>query len=525
MPGFDFCGGQDITAGARVVGYRCGNDSMLRMKNITRRAMCAALSGWGLCGAGMGRGLAQLITGQSHVQPSPGRLESKLDLSSSSDLLVEVFRWARSQAMAYAFDEGDPVGPWYEAVEPGREGFCIRDTCHQALGAQALGLARFNLNMLRKFAGNISDSKDWCSYWEIDRYNRPAPVDYENDAAFWYNLPANFDLVDCCFRMYVWTGDRTYVEDPVFLNFYDRTVSDYVERWGLGVDEIMARPRLLNMRGIYDAHAKFPRARGIPGYNEGDPGYVVGFDVLATERVAFLAYSNLEGVRGNAERAQEFLRKAKAVEALIEGKWWNKPGQCFYQRLSANRELEGCGPRRATNVLSPDWRADVDPGAGGFPAGATSDEEVARLLDLSHARLEYPEVSFSRIGDLVTHLMGVTLDFQSPLLAAVEGGWVEVTVRTLSGLGTAIPWAEIRNLPIRASEVTVRHEGTQKTTFTNERGPALIWRAGFAGRHEKLAVNLQPIAANVETAEDGRTISSVQVAVGAGGQVSVSTLS
>lgn len=177
-----------------------------------------------------------MVTGVSKIQPGAGQLQSKLELNSSNSKLVEVFHWARSQAMAFAFDEGDPVGPWYEAVEPGREGFCIRDTCHQAPGADAPGLQRFNLNMLRRFAENISESKDWCSYWEINRYNQPAPVDYENDAAFWYNLPANFDLLDCCFQMYVWTGDQTYINDPVFQNFYDTTVTDYIERWGLNID-------------------------------------------------------------------------------------------------------------------------------------------------------------------------------------------------------------------------------------------------------------------------------------------------
>jgi hypothetical protein len=498
---------------------------MFRMKKMTRRALCAALSGWGLYGTGVARGLPQLITGQSHVGANGARLDSKLEMDSSSDKLIEVFHWARSQAMAYAFDEGDPVGPWYEAVEPGREGFCIRDTCHQALGAQALGLARFNLNMLRRFAENISDSKDWCSYWEIDRYNRPAPVDYENDAAFWYNLPANFDLVDCCFRMYVWTGDRTYIEDPVFLNFYDRTVNDYVERWGLGVQQIMTRPRLLNMRGLYDPGKKFPQARGIPGYNEGEHEYVVGFDVLVTERAAFLAYAHIQETRGNAEQAQEFLEKAAAVEALIEEKWWNRQGQCFYQRLTAGHDLEGCGPRRTEQHLEADWRTDVAADAGGFPLGASGDEEAAQLLDLSHARLEYPEVSYSRVGDLVTELMGVRLEFSSPLLAAVDGGWVEVAVQTLPGLGSRIEWAELRNLPVRANQLTVRHEGTRKTTLTNQRGPAIIWRAAFAGTHPTLLVNGQPRDAQAETARGGQAVSSVRVAVGAGGQVSVEAAS
>ena len=183
-------------------------------------AVCLAAAGW--------------------AQPAAaGKTESKLVLTSSDARLVEGFNWAKKQAMAYVFD-GDPVGPWYEAALPGREAFCMRDTAHQAAGAHVLGLARYNLNMLRRFAENVSESKDWCSYWEIDRYNRSAPVDYKNDAEFWYNLPANFDILNACYRMYVWTGDMTYINDPVFLNFYDRTVYEYVDRWDLSLDRIMS---------------------------------------------------------------------------------------------------------------------------------------------------------------------------------------------------------------------------------------------------------------------------------------------
>jgi hypothetical protein len=466
--------------------------------------------------------LAQLITGVSNVSPGVGQLQSKLEIASSSTKLVDVFHWARSQAMAYVFDCGDPVGPWYEAVEPGREGFCIRDTCHQALGAHALGLARFNSNMLQRFAENISDSKDWCSYWEIDWNNRPAPVDYENDAAFWYNLPSNFDLLDCCFRMYVWSGDLAYVEDPVFLNFYQRTVDDYVERWGLDLDHIMARPRLLNQRGIFDPKAKFPRNRGIPGYNEGDHTYILGFDVLATQRAAYLAYAQIEGARQNATAADEYLKKAADVEKLIRTAWWNQAGGCFYAREGENHQMEGCGERHSNLEL--EWRSDViSTSSARIKAAEDPDAGMERLLDLSHARLEYPEVSFSRVGDIVTDALGVRLEYSSPLLSSVVGDWVEVTVRTFSGLGSAIEWAEIRNLPIRACEVTIRHDGPHKTTFTNQRGPALIWRAMFQGQHATLMVNGREVKATTQTGDSGRAVSSVRVTVGAGGTVSVAT--
>jgi hypothetical protein len=496
------------------------------MKSLTRRDVCRMLPSFGLLAPAFPRALAQLVTGISKVKSGPGQLESKLEIDSSSAKLVDVFHWARSQAMAYAFDNGDPVGPWYEAVEPGREGFCIRDTCHQALGAHALGLARFNLNMLRRFAENISDSKDWCSFWEIDRYNRPAPVDYQNDASFWYNLPSNFDLLDCCYRMYVWSSDQAYVQDPVFLNFYDRTVNDYVERWGLDIDHIMKRPRLLNARGIFDPNSKFPPNRGIPGYNEGDHDYAIGFDVVVTQRAAYLAYAHIQQARQNAALADEYVKKAAAVENLIKTVWWNKAGQCFYSRESGNHQMEDCGARRSPDLsagVGIDWRTDVisEPVITG---SKDSDAAMARLLDLSHARLEYPEVSYSRVGDLVTGAMGIRLEYSSPLLSAVDGGWVEVTVRTLSGLGSGpgseIDWAELRNLPIRACEVTVRHDGPRKTTFTNQRGPALIWRAMFEGQHETLIVNGREVKATALTDGAGRTVSWVRVTVGAGGVVS-----
>ncbi len=491
------------------------------MKKLSRRQFCTALPAFGFLATGLDSALAQLITGTSKVTPAAGTLQSKLEIDSSSTKLVDVFHWARTQALAYAFDNGDPVGPWYEAVEPGREGFCIRDTCHQALGAHALGLARFNLNMLRRFAENVSDSKDWCSYWEIDRFGRPVPVDYKNDAEFWYNLPSNFDLLDCCFRMYVWSGDLSYVNDSDFLNLYDRTVTDFVERWGLDIDHIMKRPRLMNVRGIFDETKKFPKARGIPGYDEGDHNYALGFDVVVTQRAAYLAYAHIQQARQNAELADRFLKKAAAVEALMSSTWWNKAGQCFYSRLNGNHELEGCDVGRGSLRMGLDWRTDVAADAGRIALPEDRDATIERLLDLSNARLEYPEVSFTRIGDIVSTAMGISMEFSSPLLSAEDGGWVEATVRTLSGLGSAIEWAEVRNLSIRACEVTIRQDGARMTTFTNQRGPALIWRPMFDGRHDTLLVNGQHVKANVEAGNRGREVSSVRVTVGAGGKVSV----
>ena len=485
--------------------------------------MLATEPGWGQT--------APPIVGASEVRQA-SKAQSRLELSSSDARLVEGFERAKRQAMAYVFDE-DPVGPWYEAAEPGREAFCMRDVAHQSAGGHALGLARHNANMLRRFAENISDARDWCSLWEIDRFNRPAPVDYQNDALFWYNLPANFDVLDACYRMYLWSGDLRYVNDPVFLNFYARTVADYVERWGLGLDQVMKRPRLLNVRGIPGSR-KFQSARGIPGYDEGDHDYTLGGDVLAAQYAAYMAYARIQEIRGNAELGRTYLKKAADVKSLVNGAWWNDKEQSFFLRVNKDHQLEGRGGGELLywGVVDDGPKLQSALSSGRPPylevAYRYGDPDAARerLLDAmtpGRSRMEYPEVPYSIIGTVVTGTMGINVESASALLSSVEGHWVETSIQTLSGLGKNIAWAELRNLPIRANEVTVRHEGGRKTVFTNQSGPALVWVARFPGSHDNLLVNGRSMKARIEKAPLSRTSSWVRVTVGGGGTVTVET--
>jgi len=150
------------------------------------------------------------------------------------------------------------------------------------------------------------------------------------------------------------------------------------------------------------------------------------------------------------------------------------------------------------------------------------DAAYARMLEAAlgaGSRREYPEVPFSWIGALANGTMGVTLGSESPLQSAISGYWVEAVFRTLPGLGTKVGWAELRNLPVRSNEVTVRHEGVRKTVLTNQRGPALIWQAGFPGSFESLLVNGQPVKAR--GSKGPLVTSSVRVTVGGGGSVTV----
>ena len=439
-----------------------------------------------------------------------------LAFESPDEPLVQAFTWARHQALAYAFED-DPVGPWYEAALPGREAFCMRDTSHQAMGAHALGLAVHNRNMLRTFARHVRDERDWCSLWEIDRRGHPAHADYRNDQDFWYNLPANFDVLDTCYRMFLWTGDRAYLDDPDFRSFYERSVTDYVERWALGADRIMKRPRMMNAKGAADPDAKFAPARGIPGYDEGHEDFVASLDLLATQYAGYHAYARILEARGDFDGARRILTRASEVRALVNGTWWDEKTQTFFDRVTPEGRMVPRADRPWAAELY--WPvADEGPHARGAlkwlltlveKRNASVEEQshhaevlygygqpdAARrqILDLARPdreRREYPEVPFSVVGAIVTGLMGVRLD---PVMPGKEGELLPYFagqfLMTVPQLGTATAAAELKHLPIRANLVSVRHDGARASSFTNERGPALVWTAALPGVHETLLVN------------------------------------
>lgn len=81
-------------------------------------------------------------------------------MASNDSVLVKDFEWAKKQAMAFVFRGDDPAGHWYEAALPRRFAFCMRDVSHQLVGAQMLGLADINKNLLAKFVSAIAESRD-----------------------------------------------------------------------------------------------------------------------------------------------------------------------------------------------------------------------------------------------------------------------------------------------------------------------------------------------------------------------------
>jgi hypothetical protein len=468
------------------------------------------------------------LSASSIAQTNDRTRRSHLELRSSDARLVQSFNWAKQQAMAYVFD-GDPVGPWYEAALPGRRAFCMRDVSHQVAGAQALGLSKYTHNMLRRFAENISASRDGCSYWEINYLNQPAPIDFKSDAEFWYNLPANFDVLDACYRMFLWTEDRSYIEDPAFLNFYDHTVTYYVSQWDLGVDRIMARRNPVQTSPFF---------RGDPSYEESRRDMVLGVDLLATQYAGYRSYAAIQAIRGDEGAAQLYLRSALDVKGLINRAWWNPAEGYFFAFLDKDRRFQG---RAGADLLYRDV-AEEGPKAQGAldtllkkmrnePASEVEPEShyaeilyrygkpdaaYAEIMDLTRPgreRQEYPEVSYSVIGAIVNGLMGINVEPDVPIEDVALGKPFETVVRTLPQLTARTSWAELRNVPIGDGSITVRHYGEQRTVLINHEAKDLNWEAAFPGSFVALVVNGKSTNAHTELRHLGRAVTWVRIQV------------
>lgn len=441
---------------------------------------------------------------------------------SSDAALVAGWAWAVEQASAYV-RHGDPVGDWFEAALPGRNAFCMRDVAHQSAGAQVLGLRAEVKNMLWRFAENIAESRDWCSYWEISGDNLPAEVDYESDANFWYNLPANFDVLQCCWRQYLWTGDADYLNDPIFLNFYDRTVSEYVRQWDTDGD------------GLLEHLPRYGR-RGVGSYEEAVGGIRIGGDTVAAQFAAYDAYARIQTLRRNADLAEAYESKAASLRAFYERTWWNAAGQNYFSIMQEDKHF---APQTnfGINTFALYFGIIRDPARVGhvmddliqqfphvnvetqsyFPEVAyaygyhqAAYQALRHLIDPALPRRDYPEVSYSVIGALVNGLMGVQADAANRM------------IRTMPRLTEAVAWASIDHLPILDNEITLTHHNHAKTTFRNERGMALTWETSFAGDHSVLLVDGEPRPAARGIGSDGRQQSSMNIQVIPGEAVTVS---
>lgn len=443
------------------------------------------------------------------------RLDRKgiIEFESSDKYLEDGFKWAKKQALSYAF-EGDIVGDWYEAALPGRAAFCMRDVSHHSIGGQALGLISHNKNMLLKFAQGIAESRDFCSFWEIDKNYRPAPVDYKSDQDFWYNLPANFDVLDACWRVYLWTGDIDYIKSWDFDTFYDLSVTRYVDRWDPNGDGILER---------YGTGGR----RGIPSYDEGIglKDAIVMLDLISIQARGYLSYAAVCELRDMPDTAKKYREKALELCKIIRDKWWNKNSGCFFKAMLKdntmvnNKDITVCSYPLYYNVVIDEEQlktelsnlAGIDniiveglsylPGTF-YRRGLNKDgyKWLKEMVRPNLKRREYPEVSFCTVGYYVEALMGI-----QPY-AHLK------TIETTPRLTSDTKWARLRAVPVFDGTIDVEHN-EDGTIIENHTGETVTWKARFSGKYDHVNINGREMDASIEYGTNGQVFSYAQCEV------------
>ncbi|HWA93326.1 MAG TPA: hypothetical protein VG844_01900 [Terracidiphilus sp.] len=476
-------------------------------------------------------GFAALCCSSAVAQHSA--VTSDLQFHSSNAQLNQSFSWAKQQALDYVRPPSSPIGEWYEAALPGRNAFCMRDVSHQTTGAAALGLFAANRNMLERFANAVSASRNWAGYWEIDDEGKPSTEDYVSDADFWYNLPANFDVLDAIVRMWRWTGDNSYRDDPRIQSFFRETMTDYISQWQLAPDEILKRPRIANQRL---REGKFVNSRGIPSYSEGPKDFIFGTDLLAAEYRAMRSYQQIAVSHKDKELAVHLQKTADKIQHILETVTWSSAHGHFNGVIRKNLTGFDSGDTMALYFDAVKDPAHIEGALAyisdpAFWKKINIEEEtyVPRILfrygrpaaayqvlfDLSSPekhRREYPEVSYAVIAAIVSGAMGI-----EPSQAGEE-----FDMKTLPQPDTADEQLSVSSLHIRGNVLDIASYGATSTQLNNREGKPIRWRAAFVGVADTLYADGRPKAAAHGTLPGGKPISWITVTVPSEETVTVS---
>lgn len=453
---------------------------------------------------------------------------AEVTFRSSDTAMQNAFNLAKKMALHYQGNPGDPVGPWYEAALPSRDAFCMRDVSHQCIAAEILGMSRVNKNMFTLFAKNISKSKDWCSYWEINKYGKPAPADYRNDKEFWYNLNANFDLLYACLRLYLWTGDKTYIRNPVFANFYEKTVNEYIDKWVLNADSLLIRPAFPNAPANFDIHDDFHRCRGLASYSEDVSDLKMGVDLIAAIYRGLLSYSYILKLNGDTTKAEYYEKTAKSYQKKIEGDWWDNTDSLYNTYYTINGKYgKGNGEvfllwfdvlsdrervrKTIEHLISENLNIETQ---SYFPVilydydlRNEAYDYIIHLASPDTKRREYPEVSFGVIEGIVQGLMGIEPDARNNKISTIYRGQNGIV-------------SELDSLPVLGTCISLKHE-PQKTYLKNNGKIALNWRAQFAGNYQFIFIDNKKVLAKHKYDKSGNLISFIDTKVNGGKEMIV----
>ncbi|SDT35034.1 hypothetical protein SAMN05216490_3176 [Mucilaginibacter mallensis] len=452
---------------------------------------------------------------------------NNLQFKSADTALQTAFQRAKVMALHYKGKPGDPVGPWYESALPPRFAFCMRDVSHQSIGAEVLGLDKENKNMLTLFVKNISANKDWCTYWEINHFGKPAPEDYKDDKHFWFNLNANFDIMNACWNLYLWTGDQEYIKGAAFKNFYEKTANEYIKTWILEPDSLLTRPAHPNVTLPYDSEDAKKRCRGLPSYSEGVQNIKMGADLIAAIYRGLLSYAEILKVNGENMKALAVLKNAEKYRQALDSKWWDENDQLYYTYFTSDNKFgktEGetfllwfdaikdpvRKQKTIQHLLNNNWNIEnlsyfpYILYVNGYPDQAYN--YMLKLTDPKTDRREYPEVSFGVIKGFTEGLMGISADARVNRLTTLYRNTADISSTLMS-------------VPVLHTTIDLTHKDRKTSTITNVGKIAIQWRPKFAGNYASIFIDGKRLKATHEKNWLGNQFSYANVSLKAGQKI------
>ncbi|MGW4649280.1 hypothetical protein [Kitasatospora sp. NPDC004289] len=479
--------------------------------------------------------------------------------TSSDPRVVEMFDWAKRKANSWVllagstgpvnvdennrFGTGTAVyGPSYWAGYANRSGYYSRDMAHQVVGAQVLGLTAENRTMLRSFAASATEAHKYYPVWahnfDTGTY---LSIDYRRPDLFVREVPAPFELVEKAAQAYRWSGDKSYVEDEVFWDFYRHTTEEFVAlhdqakpNGGVAVAEGTGK-------GIFS---------GTASYNEqGNEKLAEAGDGIAAQYQAYLGLAALARGKGDTALAARAEQQAAALKQYFNSEWsgagsgadmvraysldgtafkgwglensWFMPMKRIIEAGPRNEayldyvDAQAAGPDGPSNIEAFTYLPDT------FFANNRNDaawkwmKYVYDQRDVQHVNAsqgpngDYPEVSFTLVGQTVSGLLGLEPDAPNRRLT------------TQSRLPAGMDWLQVDDIPVGKDRIGLRQDGVNRSTLTNHSASrTYTWEARFAGSHPTLSVD--GVARKAQTkVEHGVTYTYLTVKVAAGQTVSV----
>jgi hypothetical protein len=430
-----------------------------------------------------------------------------LKVTSANSFVEDKFDWAIEKALSFV-KVGQAVAGYAAAMDTSQ--FCARDVSHMAEGAHLLGLDTENWEMLYAFAYGANRRVTQDFYWPRWHYKFDGSDLYDFGSCQWRCLPTTFDVMQSCYRQYLWTADDNWINDDEMFTYYSNT-HDYTK---------FMQYQDVNSNGVADETIQLATY-----WEQSGDNFIEAADAITYQYLALLDYSKILEARGDIIGAAYFAGIAADLKDHFETEWYSEDDRMYRRGFDIEGNSKTDWGRESTFLMPYSQISDLGPKTEKYLDFITENiyafginiEATTYLAEIFylHGRKatgwhflkglmasmnSYPEVSYLIINNTIRGLMGVRPD-------APDNKFY-----TLPKLSPEVPWIQAEHIPIGDNDLTIRHDGTMKSTVTNNSGAAITWEAQFYGEYETITIEGVPVTVNTKS-EWGKTISYVTTSI------------